>query len=181
MIDSPLPLRHTLLCLILMTLAGCGDGLPGALSTSRTWELVVDIDGTQVKIPLDVMNVYLVEDVAYPETFEILGDGVSLVGKFPIDLHVGYEEDWQKLIDHEITISDSYEGYREIRSSTIILPGREPMTVLGGTLVFDSVTGKYAGRDGDITLAGEVTLRVKTPSGQVDLKGTIAVHGVSWG
>jgi hypothetical protein len=53
--------------------------------------------------------------------------------------------------------------------------------VAGGTVVFDKLSGKTSGRDGDMTLSGRVLLIVESGGGVQNLMGTIAVHCVTWG
>lgn len=159
--------------------SGCGS--VSLSSSPPSWELKLDMDGKQVTMPLEIMNVYLVEDHQYPEIFEIEGDGVVLVGQFPLDIHVDYEENWKLLIGKEIKISASGGDPRNERNSSIKPPEQKAMKVLGGTFVCEKFSGQYAGRDGDMTLSGKITLRVSTPSGEKTYSGTFAVHCVSWG
>ncbi len=73
-------------------LAGCSEGDPeeGPSEAARaSWALTVKVDGADVKLPLEGMDVFLVEDEKkYPEIFEITGPSVALVGEFPLAAHV---------------------------------------------------------------------------------------------
>ena len=58
----------------------------------------------------------------------------------------------------------------------ITLPDRGAVPILSGDLVAERLSGKYA--DVDLTLSGRITLT--TRDGDV-LRGTFAVHCVTWG
>jgi hypothetical protein len=53
--------------------------------------------------------------------------------------------------------------------------------VSGGTLVPESVDGKVDGLEGDKTLHGTFTLRVRTSLGEEEISGRFAVHCVTLG
>ena len=86
-------INSLLVCVLgLVTMVACssGGGSGGAVDKSE-WKLVFTWDGAEVEIPVEHMLVYLVEEEdEYPEVFEIEGDGVTLVGTFPMDSHGGY-------------------------------------------------------------------------------------------
>jgi hypothetical protein len=143
------------------------------------WNLTLNVDGGEVRVPLEVFNVYLVEDETFPEVFELLGAGVALVGVFPSDIHVGYGDDWEALFNKSISIKPYGGYYLEPKNSVITLPGKPVMKVLGGFLIAEKVTGKHA--DLDMTLWGRVNLLVQTPGGERNFEGTFAVYCVTWG
>jgi hypothetical protein len=147
--------------------------------TIPEWNLALNIDGGEVRLPLEVFNVYLVDDETYPEDFELLGEGVALVGEFPLDIHVGYGDDWEVLFGKNISIKPYGGFYLEPKNSVITLPGKPVMKVLGGSLIPEKVTGKYA--DLDMTLWGRINLLVQTPDGEKNFEGTFAVYCVTWG
>jgi len=178
---------HMLLCLGLLAVvcAGCASGPKDGEPMKGDWHLTVEIDGSQVKYPLKVMNVMLVEDEErWPESFEIVGDGVALVGEFPADLHVGYEAEWSRLFGRTIPISQTLNDYSiETKESTIRLPGRISK-ILRGEIKPEKLTGKWAGRDGDLTLSGTMVLEVEVYGDEVRrevVEGTFSVHCVTWG
>ena len=162
--------------------AGCADENGSGLFSPPQWKMVLHFEGAELEFPLEVMNVFLVEDHAYPETYEMIGPDVTLVGEFPLDVHVDYGEDWKKLIGVTVTISPSYDLGREIKQSTITLANGTTLKVVDGTFTPKEFTGKYAGSEGDMTLTGVITVTVQTPaSGEQTLEGTFSVHAVSWG
>ena len=145
------------------------------------WKITLDVDGSDVSIPLKVMDVYLVEDKSYPEIYYIKGKGVHLLGEFPDGVHVGYGEKWDVLFDEMILISEQGDDPYNPRASEISLPGQPKLAVKDGYIVFSKLTGKYAGSSGDLTLHGTISLTVETSSGEKTFEGTISVHCVSWG
>ena len=53
--------------------------------------------------------------------------------------------------------------------------------MIGGSLTFEKLTGKWDGDDGDKTLWGTVELEVEGDDGARTLRGKFAVHAVTWG
>jgi hypothetical protein len=166
-------------------LAGCSEGSPeGGPSpeVKASWALTLKVDGNPVKVPLEILHVYLVEDEKqYPEIFEIQGPGVALVGEFPMDVHVDYGEEWKRLFGKTVAIAPRGGDPRDPKESHLTLPGGEPLKVLGGSFTAEKLTGKWAGSKGDRTLHGRITLRVAAPGGEKTLEGTFAVLAVTWG
>lgn len=174
--------RAVLLLLAAVLIASCSSGDQGGQPKSgRNWGLALDVDGAEYTVPSELMNVYLVEDENYPETFLIEGENLLLVGEFPLEVHVGYEEEWARLFGKPVTIRSSYDFRDGVRESYIRLPERTRYRVLDGSFAAGKLTGTYAGLEGDLTLHGTITLRVETPSGEKTLTGTFAFHCVSWG
>lgn len=168
-------------------LSACfSSGDPEASSSARAkaikdWNLELEWEGESVQIPLERMDIYLVEDYeSDPEIFEIWGDEAVLVGQFPLDLHVGYEEDLDLLKGRSIPIQPSGGDPTEPKSSFLQVGG-SVFAVEGGALRFDKITGEWNGSEGDRTAWGTVELRVRDGSELHTLSGKIAVHVVSWG
>jgi hypothetical protein len=162
-------------------MAGCGRE-PGVEDTAPpAWALTLEIDGQPMSVPLEIMNVFLVEDESENEIFEILGDGVALVGEIPAAAQVGYGERWEALFDRGIPLHTSGGDVREPKQAFVQLPGRGSLRVLGGEIFPEGVSGKMQGIEGDRTLSGRVELRVETDAGPETLRGTFAVHCVTWG
>ena len=170
-----------ILCAALLPSAGCSGGESGGRSAAvPPWELTLIVDGQTVTLPLSVMNVYLVEDHRYPETYQIEGDGVMLAGEFPLDVYVDYDEAWEKLLGKSIAIKPKGGDYGATESM-LTLPGYGRLKVVGGSFTSDKYSGKYAGMEGDLTLSGKITIRVQTDAGEKEYSGTFAVQCVSWG
>ena len=154
--------------------AGCGDGRPDALT--------LDIDGKQVELPLERMDVYIVDpdyENEYPESFEILGPGVVLVGRFPMTTRVGYSEEFGNLSGKPIAIAKETVEAREPKRSSLVLPGGVPALVEGGSFTVSKVG---SGRDAKTPLGGTVTLKLRTAGGgERTVNGTFKVNGTTWG
>jgi hypothetical protein len=143
----------------------------------ETWKL--SLDGAE-PLGLERMDVYLVEDDDEPEIFKLYGDEVTLVGEFPLSLHVGYEEDFDQLLGKTITLDAEGGDPAEPESAFVTVDGTR-LSVVGGSLKFDKLTGKWDGSEGDKTLWGTVELQVDGDDGQRTLRGSVAVHVVTWG
>lgn len=166
--------------LTLLAACGSGDGGDGPSGDAKaSWKLALKIDGADVALPLESMGVFLVKD-GYQEIYEIEGPGVELYGVFPKGVSVGYGEKWEVLFGKTIEISPR-GGHREDHDSRIGFPDKPHWRVAGGSLVFEKLSGKFAGSKGDRTLHGKVKLRVDTGAGEQTIEGTIAVQAVTWG
>jgi hypothetical protein len=143
--------------------------------------MVLNHNGASVIIPLEVMNVYLVEDENYPEYFSIQGDGVVLGGDFPEGIHVGYDEQWKLLFGKSIVIGPRGGDPYDQQDSFIELSPGVRSRVAGGTLIFEKLSGRTAGSEGDLALTGRIMLIVETDAGAQNVMGTISVHCVTWG
>lgn len=169
-----------LLVSLLFTACSSGGG-ESTVIDKKEWKLAFTYDGSEVELPLEHMHVYLVEDEnEYPEVYEISGSGVTLVGTFPMNAHVGYEENWSTLFGQSIQI-DANGGARDDKISFIQLPDGTKAFVSGGALVPEKLEGKVDGMEGDRTLYGTFTLRVRTSLGEEEISGRFAVHCVTFG
>lgn len=168
---------------IITLLGGCDSAKEAAVSSGPPpeWALNLTLDSAPLKIPLEVMDVNLVEDDAYAEFFEITGTGVTLVGEFPLNVHVDYGEHWDRLKGQTIIIQSTMDHPAVSPASTIQLPDGTVAEVLGGNFTVQTISGTYAGSDGDITVSGTINLDVNTPGGMKSMSGTFAVHAVTWG
>lgn len=169
-----------------LLLNGCG-GKKSAQQIKEGWRLVLKEKKTAHEFRLSVMNVYVTDPVAaaeYPEAFEIFGENVHLLGTFPMEKRVGYNSQFDNLLNTPITIRMQMLNARDYKIaesfSTITLPGSQRKHVKG-QIIFRELTGTSTGRDGDITLTGEITLEIGTGADQKTLTGTISVHPVAWG
>lgn len=169
------------LALVATTIAGCGQGTTPAPVPVPDWVMTLDVDGATVTLPLEVMDVYLVDDNAIPEAFEISGDGITLIGAFPLDVHVDYGENWTVLKGRNIPISATTDNPNTSDQSFITLPDEGVVNVTAGSFEVKSIDGTYGGSDGDMTVSGTVTLDIETDSGSRSVSGTFAVHAVTWG
>lgn len=147
------------------------------------WKLAIDWEGHTIEYPLERMDIYLFDTddpERWPETFEIRGEGVTLVGTLPVPAQVGYGEELQNLVGRTVPIASQGGNPHEQRYSSVRLAG-VPAHVSGGSITFQKVTGKWAGSDGDRTVWGTVEIQIETASGAEILKGAFAAHVVSWG
>jgi hypothetical protein len=167
--------------LFLAVLAGCTDGDPEegpSAATKASWALTLRVDGAEIKAPLEILNVFLVEDEKqHPEIFEIVGPGVALVGEIPKDVHVGYEEEWKRLFGKAIPIAPRGGDPREPKESRVALPDGRVLKISGGSFIAEKLTGRRAGSRGDRTLHGRVRLQTDGKT----IEGTFAVLAVTWG
>jgi len=145
---------------------------------SQTWKL--ELDGSSDQLALRKMDIYLTEDDDYPEIFEIVGDGVTLVGFFPMDLHVGYEEDFAKLIGKPIPFLPRGGDPREEKTSAVQMNGLD-YPVVGGTFTVEKITGKWAGSEGDKTVHGTLELKIPGADGERTVRGRFATNIITWG
>lgn len=171
---------------LVLSVSACGGGA-AKKSEGDGWQIVLTHKKEQHVFRLAVMNVYVTDPVAaadYPEAFEIFGENIHLVGTFPMDKRVGYQSNFDELLNVPITIKMQMINARDYKIdngfSTIALPelGRKHVK---GQIVFRERTGESTGRDGDITLIGEISVEVGTGKDKKTLTGTISVHPVAWG
>jgi len=165
----------------LATAAGCAKR--GARASKATPEnfvqkLVLDVDGKPVDLPLEKMDVNLVKRGNFPETYEIHGTGVVLVGEFPKGVNVGYGEDWNVLVGKAVPILPTGGSEGQKLESTLTLPGQPAYPVTGG-----SITVAEIGEDIDAKtpLSGRIEIQCQTPQGEKTFRGTFAVNGTTWG
>jgi hypothetical protein len=179
--------HRLILALGLLCAAGCGVSEEASAAKDResskaTWALVLKVDGSDVRIPLKVMNVLLFKDEEYakqnPSVFAIEGSGVQLIGEIDAADNVDYGEHWERLVNKMLTIKASGEFHRDPVVSKIALPGAPEIAVAGGTMFVEKYTGKWSGSDGNKTLSGKITIQL---SDGRTLEGTFAVHAVTWG
>lgn len=165
---------------------GCGgdseeDAAQAREAARAGWLLTLKVDGADVRLPLKAMNVLLYKDGEHaaknPTVFEIEGDGVHLLGEIPPAGNPGYEEEWKKLVGQSLAIKASGDFHRDPVESKITLGGAV-VSVTGGTMIVRSVSGRFAGSEGDRTLKGTITLTLQ--DGRT-LEGTFGVHGITWG
>jgi hypothetical protein len=166
--------------------AGGGAGVEATAAAARAkaqrdWKLQLDWAGASTDLPLQRMDIYLVEEESqYPEIFEIHGEGAMLVGELPMDTHVGYEADYQKLVGKTVAIRPSGGDPREPKTSWVRLGGTQ-VPVSGGAFTIEKLTGKWEGSEGDRTYWGTLELRVPGADGERTVRGKFAVNCVTWG
>jgi hypothetical protein len=169
--------------------AGCSTGgdvgveavAAARAKAQRDWKIQMDWAGGPVEAKLDRMDIYLVEDETQsPEIFEINGEDATLVGEFPIDLHVGYEAEYKRLIGKTVKILPRGGDPRDPKTSWVRL-GDMRVPVSGGTFTIEKITGKFDGSEGDMTCWGTIDLRVSGADGEVSVSGKLAVNCVTWG
>jgi len=172
---------------LLMTLASCGGNDEEKAAKDRAaaaanWALILKVDGADVRLPLEEMNVLLFkdEDMAkkHPTVFEIQGKEISLFGEIPPANNPDYGEHWEKMIGATLTLKPSGEFHRDIVDSKMMLPGKGEVQVTGGTMTPEAFSGKWSGSNGDKTLKGKIRLQLRDGG---SFEGTFAVHVVTWG
>ena len=172
--------------LCLLCLGGCGGKKEKGPPTDG-WKIILKDGKQSLEYRLSVMNVYVTDPVAaaeYPEAFEVFGENVHLLGTFPLETRIGFDSNIDVLLNTPITIKMQMMNARDYKIensfSSIILDGADRKYVKG-EIIFRQRTGKTTGRDGDITLTGEITLEIGTGADRKTLTGTISVHPVAWG
>ena len=178
--------RALLPCLLL--LGACDTGYDEASATKdraaaqANWAIILKIDGTDVRLPLDEMNVLLFKDEEYasknPTVFRIMGKEISLYGEIPPANQPGYGEDWKKMIGATLSVKAAGEYFHETIESKFTIPGKGEVQVVGGTLTPESYSGKWSGSQGDKTPTGKITLVLR--DGRT-VSGTFATHAFTWG
>jgi len=172
--------------LLAVTWTACGSGgnaetaARDRAQSSQSWKLVIEDEGVTHEIPVERMDIFLTEDESYCEIFELRGEGVTLVGEFPADLHVGYEVAFERLIGREIGIQRRGGDPREPKTSKVTLDGLV-LPVSAGSFTVESLSGKWEGSEGDRTLHGTIELRIPGYDGERTLRGRFATHAVTWG
>jgi hypothetical protein len=168
-------------------LTGCGGGGGNDAQTAARdrekskddWKLVLEDAGATTELPIERMDIYLTEE-GYPEIYEIAGPGVMLVGEFPRDVRVGYDEEFEKLIGKPVTILASGGDPRELKTSSVTVRGIGA-PVVGGSFTVEKVTGKWGGSEGNKTIWGTIEVRIPGADQERTLKGRFAAHAVTWG
>lgn len=163
--------------------AGGGDDVAVAArdreKAKADWKLTLDDAGSSSEMPIERMDIYLTEE-GYPELFELHGDGVTLVGTFPMEIRVGYDEAFEKLIGKPVSILPSGGDPADVKNSSVTIRGMGT-PVVGGTFTVEKVTGKWAGSEGDKTIWGSVEVRIPGADGERSVRGRFAAHAVTWG
>jgi hypothetical protein len=166
--------------LALLLVAACGGSEEGGgepLAAPVGWQLVLEIDGELVALPLARLDVHLVDDDEYPETWELHGEGVTLAGAFPLSVRVGYDQAFERLVGRRVPIGgESGAGHAAPKPSTLALPDGRAIAVTGGWLEVERISPGASGPDGDLGAHGRLELRV---GGERTLRGRFAVRPVT--
>jgi len=141
---------------------------------------VVVLQGEDGDIPFTVqrLNVYLVDNENYPESFEFEGDGLTLTGSIPVQRRVGYGENWRALVGTTIPFACGFDGNSGQAVATVQMPGGPAMRVVSGAFTVQEVGETY---DARTPLAGQLWLRCRTAAGEQEFHGTFRVQGTTWG
>jgi len=160
--------------------SGCRDRHPGAQTAVDRFEqlLVLEIEGTVRRVPLDAMDVWLSRNPSRPEPFEIHGNGVALVGTLPRELRIGYEENWRALVGHKVVLAARGGDPRYEKPAVLGVPGVGQFRVMGGSFTVEKVD---PGWNGQTPLTGRIELRVRTARGESVLNDTLTVKAMTWG
>ena len=168
--------RHSLCRMVTMIVFAPGCSSNKTPVSDEPSRLVFQVDGSEVELPVEVMDVYLVEDQdEYPETFQIRGDGLLLVGTFPNDLHVGYGEHWEQMVGRVINIVAEEDVRARPETSVITLPDAAEASVAGGQFIVEKLNESPRG---DSLLSGKITLQVAQGKA---LEGTFTMIAKTWG
>jgi hypothetical protein len=136
-------------------------------------ELVLRINDTETKIPLDALNHNEVEAGSKaPDSFEFAGPGVLLTGAFPPTFKPNADADWKALVGKPIPIRPKL-GDAE---SELKLPGEEkPTKLVGGSFTIDGLKTE------PLRVNGKLTLKLRTPTGEKSADGTFDVGVIRYG
>ncbi len=157
----------------------CGSSGPKVEEIVTSGRLSITQNGQETSIPLQGMDIYLVDPDSggdYPETFLVHGEGVKLAGAFPKDLKVGYEEELERLVGRTVKIEAKSSTGGETVKAHITLAG-EKIPLKGGTLEFVRFLGNNPNGAG-----GAVEAKVhldRAEGGSLD--GTMLVLAKTWG
>jgi hypothetical protein len=166
------PVAILVAVLLAILVGGCGKK-PDALT--------VTLDGKPLELSLEKMDIFLVDSEAereFPETFQLIGPEVVLVGTFPMNVRVGYGENYQVLNGRAITIGKEGGDVREPKRSSIIVGGSQALIESGSFTV--TKIGKT--QDAKTPLVGTVTLLLHMPDGTDKVvTGTFRVNATTWG
>lgn len=146
-------------------------------------ELRLETPDGPVRLDLDLFNVFLTdvakeEKARFPETFELEGEFVMVVGTIPPEHSVGYGSAWQQVVGHALRVDRVGGEHGRNTPSDIDLPGYGRCNIAGGEIILRSAGPVWEART---PLEGECTLEVETPGGVQRLRGTFAVPGTTWG
>lgn len=159
-----------------LLLAGCpGGGGGGGASAVASFKqrLELQVDGKTVEVPLERLDIYLVEDESVAESFQLRGPGVHLGGELPV--HVGYGDAWERLVGKPVEVAAEGGDPRAPEKSRITLPGTADAAPTRGTFTVRKV---HAGFDAKTPLEGDVELRLD--DGRT-LQGKLFVLATTWG
>jgi hypothetical protein len=167
------------LALLLAAACGGSDQRAGEpVAAPDGWQLVLEVDGERVVLPLARLDIYLVEDDEYPERYELHGEGVTLAGTFPLTLHVGYEEAFERLVGRRVPVEPESADPAAPKRSVLVLPDGRTLAVTGGWLEVERIA---PGTTGDAGAHGRLELRVRGDGGERELRGRFAVQLAAWG
>ena len=94
----------------------------------ENWKLTIE---NAEPLALERLDIYLVEDDGDAEVFKLYGDDVTLVGEFPLSLHVGYEEDFSRLVGKTIALDAEGGDPSDPESAFVTLWGTVELQVEG--------------------------------------------------
>jgi hypothetical protein len=165
---------NVIIFVLLLLSFACRDRVDVKKVAAGEGYLLLDPEGRKLKVSVKEMEIYLISpgyQDKYPETFEINGPDLELVGTFPMNVKVGYGEHFDKMIDQTIEIAASGNPRRRRNiDSHITIPGETRAYVEGGTLRVTEVDGKV--------LQGDITLELE---GGKTFSGTFAFTATTWG
>jgi hypothetical protein len=163
------------------SLGACSSGKEKSAASKGAWELAFTYDGNEVTLPLEHLHVYLVDNEASdPGNIRDGGHRRGAHGENPD----GYSRELRRalgcIVRKAIPIEASGGASEEI-ISYVQLPDGTKAFVIDGALVPEKIEGKTSGLDGDLTLVGTFTMRVRTGMGEENIAGRFAVHCVTLG
>lgn len=182
-----------LLALGIMSAVGCQKAVDNSASPGRggangaapdgrglkTGKLTLTVDGKAVEWTLEEMQILLVKRGNAPESYDIRGTGVNLVGEFPKGVKVDYNDNWSALLGKAIPILATAGVAGEESTSSLTLPDKGECRILGGSLTVEKLLGD--GGDGAELLQGKTEIKCQTPTGPKTFKGTFLVPARTYG
>jgi hypothetical protein len=159
----------------------CCSRKPDLAQIAKEGMLSLKYDGKDLPIKVEVMDVFLIDpeyENKYPETFALRGPDLEAVGKFPMEVRVGYDENFENMIYHTVYISETADPRGEgEKNSKVTLPGIGAIGVTGGTIVVQKVLGQNPSGAGKI-ISGRIRLDLASGG---SAEGTFVFLAKTWG
>jgi hypothetical protein len=122
------------------------------------------VDGKEVELSVDSMDMYLADQPNKPQDFALWGEEATIVGQLPSGVKIDEDENFQVLVGKTIPIKARIGTRRDGEKSYVMVNGQE-IKVTGGTLIVDKIEDEYV-------LHGRITLKVQTTTGEKTWSGT---------
>lgn len=168
----------------IIAVSGCSGGRragDGVRWTEPAGELRLWVDDEEITVPLETMDIFVSDSDDNAEIFEIHGNGVLLVGEFPLDTKVGYEANLPALLGKEIELLSKGGEPGSEQGATLTLPDREPQRVWGGWLKVTEVKPREEEMPVDGILSGRIGIEIEEAGELEIIEGSFTVPVTTWG